>query len=124
MLGECSCNGQLSRQSDLTGGTWRTRLTAHTQFVCVDIDAAVLKKRDLFVAKGAAGGSDRVVVTDAGARLGIYALHASRHEGVRAIRVDAGQAMRKLAKVASMAAGGASGAVEVSRRVRGCLGMG
>jgi predicted RNA methylase len=90
--------------------------TAHTQFICEEIDAAILKQRPSMVATTASGkldSLDRVVVADVGAGLGIYALHASRQNGVRAVRCEAGPAMCKLAKAASLAAGGASGTFEV-----------
>jgi type II protein arginine methyltransferase len=91
--------------------------TAHTQFVCEEIDAAVMKQRQLTTTTRSVestGISDRLVVADVGAGLGVYALHASRHEGIRAIRCDAGPAMCKLARAASMAsAGGINDGFEV-----------
>ncbi len=83
---------------------------AHTEFICGEIDAAVIKKRQLMPATGtteAADSLDCIVVADVGAGLGIYALHASRLQGVRSVRCDAGPTICKLAKAASMAAGGA-----------------
>jgi predicted RNA methylase len=90
--------------------------TAHTEFICGEIDAAVIKKRQLIPATGTAEAADfldRIVVADVGAGLGIYALHASRLQGVRSVRCDAGPTMCKLAKAASMAADAAGGAYEV-----------
>jgi type II protein arginine methyltransferase len=90
--------------------------TAHTQFICEEIDAAVSKQHRSMIAAGTSekvDSLDRVIVADVGAGLGIYALHASRHKGVRAVRCEAGPAMCKLAKAASLAADGTSGTFEV-----------
>lgn len=90
---------------------------AHTQFICEEIDAAVSKQRQLNAARSSAeqtdSSSDHVVVADIGAGLGLYALHASRQEGVRAVRCEAGPAMCKLAKAASIANIGDKGTFEV-----------
>ena len=90
--------------------------TAHTQFICEEIDAAVIKQRHSMLSSETlvqTDTPDRLVVADVGAGLGIFALHASRLEGVRAVRCEAGPAMCKLAKAASLAAGGATGMFEV-----------
>ncbi len=82
--------------------------TAHSLFICGEIDAAVTKQREVVVSTVASENlysSCPVVVADVGAGLGMYALHASRHEGVRAVRCEAGPAICKLAKAASVANG-------------------